>query len=532
MKLRPYQEEAVNKTLEWLADGKERPLVVLPTGTGKSLVQASLIKRIIEEYPYVRVICATHSKELVKQNYDEIKAVWPDCPVGIYSAGLNRKDKNAQVLFCGIQSVYNKAPIIGHADIIIADECHSISRKSDTMWGKFFSDYKEINKNIQIIGLSATPYRLDTGNLVPHTFYGVAYDYPVIDAIEEGYLCEIISAKLATHLRTSGVHKRGGEYISGELERAVDQDHLTRACCQEIVSLGDDRKSWLVFAAGNNHARHITDTLISMGIDTKCVTQETPRAERDQIVLDHKSGKLKCLVNNMIFTTGYNNPQLDLIACLRPTQSQGLWVQMVGRGMRLFPEKQNCLLLDFGRNLDRHGPIDKIKGVTRDESSGNGEAPSKQCPKCYERLYAASTICPNCEYEFPPNEIDITVKASAAAVFSTQLEPEDYNVFSVQYKHHKGRDGKPDSMMVIYNTFSGQIREWVFFDHPVGTRPRTSATKWAADRGNTASSVQEALSIDWPKPSSVSALKDGKYWKIKKVVFDYNPQKSVKNKNN
>lgn len=514
--------------------------MVLPTRTGKSLVQADLIRRIIEEHPYVRVACSTHSQELVQQNYDEIMSIWPECPAGIFSSGLKRKDKHAQILFCGIQSVYNKASTLGHIDIIIVDEAHSIGRKSDSMWGQFFADAKAINPNVQIMGLTATPYRLDSGNLVPNTFNGIAYEYPVINAIKEGFLCELISAPVVTHLKTNGVQKRGGEFVAGALERAVDHDPLTRACVEEIIKFGEDRRSWIIFAAGNNHAKHITEILIESGVNAKCVTEATSKEDRRQAVEDHKSGKLKCLVNNMIFTTGYNNKILDLIACMRPTQSEGLWVQLSARAMtpiyasgydlstvegRLDAiangPKPNALLLDFGRNLDRHGPIDQIKGKDGDLSSGDGEAPLKQCPACFEPVYAAVRTCPACGFEFPANEIDLTTKASDAAVFSTQIVAQDYNVLSVQYKRHAGKDGKPDSMMVVYNTLSGQIREWVFFDHPIGSIPRKKAMKWANLRGvNDAITLEDALQINWPKPKTITAIKDGKYYTIKNVLFD------------
>lgn len=518
LELRHYQSTAIDKCLEWFANEKEKPLIVLPTGTGKSLVQAGLIQRIIGDAPYVRIICATHSKELVSQNHAEIMDIWPICPAGIYSAGLGKRDRHAQILFAGIQSIYSKVKEIGHADIIIVDECHTISRKADTRWGKFFADMRAINPNIQIIGLTATDYRLDSGNLVPHTFNGIAYEYPVIDAIQEGYLCEVIPAPVVTHLTTDGVHKRGGEFIAGELERKVGTDELVSACCEEIIKFGQDRRSWLIFAAGNEHARKITDTLVMLGIDAKCVTEDTPRDERDQIVKDHKSGKLKCLVNNMIFTTGYNNPMLDLIACLRPMQSVGLWVQIVGRGMRLFKDKLNCLLLDFGRNLDRHGPIDKIKGKAKDESSGNGEAPRKQCPKCFEPVYAAVMICPGCGHEFPPHEIDISTKASTSAVLSIQQTFDDYKVLAVTYKRNIGKDGKPDTLRVTYMTFAGAMSEFICFDHKSGF-PRNKATLWAQIRGHSCPDVETALQIAWPQPEFVTAKKDGKYWKIREVIF-------------
>lgn len=524
LKLRHYQEKAIERILEYASDGKEKGLLVIPTGCGKSLIIAELCRKIILDYPYVRIAVCVHSRELVSQNYNEIMSIWPDCPAGIYSAGLKRREHSKQIVFCGIQSVYNKAIKLGHTDIIIVDECHTMSRKSESRWGEFFATMKAINPNVQIIGLTATPYRLDSGNLVPHTFDGIAYEYSVIDAINEGFLCEVIPAPVETHLKAQGVHKRGGEFIAGELERAVDHDPLTRACVAEIIKFGADRRSWLVFAAGNTHAAHITDILIENGIDAKCVTESTPQAERDQIVSDHKSGALKCLVNNMIFTTGYNNPMLDLIACMRPTQSEGLWVQIVGRAMRLYPDKKNALLLDFGRNLDRHGPIDKIRGKNIAESSGDGEAPLKQCPSCFEPVHAAVRCCPECGYEFPPNELDITVRASTAAVLSTQIVPIEYKVLSVTYKRNIGKEGKPDSLMVTYNTLSGQIREWVFLNHPEGSVPKINADKWLCQRGlaicNSVDEWLDRFQKYSKQPAIVEAIKDGKYYKIKKVIFN------------
>ena len=99
MQLRHYQQSGIDATLQWFADGKEKPLVVLPTGTGKSLVQAGLVQTILNEHPYVRIALATHSQELVDQNYKETLAIWPDCPAGIYSSGLKRKDAHKQILF-------------------------------------------------------------------------------------------------------------------------------------------------------------------------------------------------------------------------------------------------------------------------------------------------------------------------------------------------------------------------------------------------------------------------------------------------
>lgn len=397
---------------------------IIHHNTGKSLVQAELIRRILEDAPYVRILALCHSKELVRQNYDETISIWPACPAGVYSAGLNRRER-AQVLFAGIQSIHNKASFIGHYDICIIDECHSISGKNkDTMYHNLFADLHVINPRMQILGLSATPYRLDSGNLVPNVFNGIAYEYNIIDAIKDGYLCEVISAPTKTVLNTDGVKMQGKEFAPGALEKAVDKEHLTRACIEEVIKNSYGRKSWLGFASGTEHAEHINDILNEYGIDSRFITDKTPSFDRDDWINKHKSGELKCLVNNAILTTGYNNPMLDLIFCMRPTQSKGLWVQMVGRATRLYHGKQNASLLDFGGNLERHGPIDKIKGDDKKEGRG-GDAPRKQCPKCFEAVFASARFCPCCNYEFQFDEsIKIEAIASNAAVLSIQLDKE------------------------------------------------------------------------------------------------------------
>jgi superfamily II DNA or RNA helicase/intein/homing endonuclease len=502
--------------------------------TGKSLCQASFIQSVLLDAPYVRVLCVTHSKELVQQNCDEIKSLWPACPAGIFSAGIGRRDASAQVLFAGIQSVWNKAATIGHFDLIIVDEAHAISGKNQaTTYHKFFDDMRAINPNVQVVGLTATPYRLDSGNLVPLVFDGIAYEYDIVRAIHEGYLCEIVSAPTVTHLETLGVKKVGGEFAPGALERAVDIPEKTYAAVQEIIKFGSDRNCWLVFAAGNTHARHITEELIANGVDAACLTQDTPKAERDELIRRHKSGELKCLVNNMILTTGFNNPRIDLIACLRPTHSAGLWVQMVGRGMRLFASKLNCLLLDFGRNLDRHGPIDKIRGKDKSNARG-GEAPSKICPSCQEIVHAAAAVCPNCGFNFPQrDEPDIQRQASDSAVFSTQeTAPVELQVYKMSVRKHVKDPLRPASMMVTYTTIRGPVREFVFFDHPEGSKPYRAAIQWMnsdpfinkerAIFELVSADVDGAVGVNWSVPSSIVVVKDGKYYKIKERKFQQN----------
>lgn len=510
---RPYQAAAKNAAIQWFCDGKDKPLVVLPTGTGKSVVCADLCRDIVQDAPHARVVVATHVKELVRQNYEKMLSLWSSAPVGIYSAGLNRFDRHAQILFCGIQSIYNRAVKIGHADLLIIDEAHTLPRNKQGMWDTFLRDLAVVNPKIRMLGLTATPFRLDTGNLIgggSPQFNGICYEYSVVDAIKDGYLSEIVSAPVVTHLRTDCVKKRGGEYIPSMLERAVNTDELTAACCEEIIALGRDRKKWLIFASGNTHAWRIHEYLRAQKIDGFVLTKDTKRKDRDTMIHCFLNGSAKYIVNNMILTTGFDCPHLDLIACMRPTQSAGLWVQMCGRGMRMAPGKENCLLLDFGRNLDRHGPIDQISGSDWFEKE-KGEAPIKNCPECFALCHASVRVCPDCGAEFPQNEPNITRKASNGSVFSFQKpEPMELQVIDMKVSRHVSRNNKPDTLRVSYTTLSGRVDEFICYDHPKGSFPFNKATHW----GGWCDSVEEALQKEWAQPRAIVAVKEGKYWQV------------------
>ncbi len=164
--LRPYQEEALNGLEEYWVEGVGRnPVISAPTGSGKSLLIAEFIKRTLTEYKNLKVMVLVDSRELVRQNAEELKGIWPEAPVGIYSAGLKKRQKHAQITFAGIQSVYNKAKDFGTVHIVSIDECHMIPRAESSRYGTFLAALREQNPNVIAIGLTATPYRLDSGLL-------------------------------------------------------------------------------------------------------------------------------------------------------------------------------------------------------------------------------------------------------------------------------------------------------------------------------------------------------------------------------
>ena len=220
--LRPYQQEAIDSTLRYFEENDGNPLIVLPTGTGKSVVIAEFCKRVLAQWPDTKILVITHVRELIKQNYDELKGMWPEAPAGINSAGLKKRDYDPSIVFCGIQSVHGKASKFVKVDLVLVDEAHLIPRKTSTMYQKFLSNLKIMNPHVRVIGLTATPFRLDSGLL--HSgdnalFDGIAYEAGLKKMVQKGYLTKLISKEPRTRLDVSGVSIRGGEFVAGELER-------------------------------------------------------------------------------------------------------------------------------------------------------------------------------------------------------------------------------------------------------------------------------------------------------------------------
>lgn len=524
MELRPYQRAAINGLYDYFAGNTGNPLVVMPTGTGKSVVIGGFVQEAVAAWPETRILMLTHVKELIAQNFQALLRMWPEAPAGIYSAGLSRRDIRAQVLFAGIQSIHKQAGRVQRCDLVIIDEAHLIGRGDSGMYRAFLKELNEINCGmLKVVGFTATPYRMDSGLLhegKDRLFTDIAYSVPVLDMIRQGYLSPVVPKQTTTQLDTSSVGTRGGEFIAKDLEAAVDRDEVTRAAVAEIVQHGAERGSWLVFCSGVAHARHVRDAIREHGISAETVTGDTPGPERDGILAAFKAGRLRCITNANVLTTGFDAPGTDLVALLRPTKSVGLYVQMVGRGTRLAPGKDDCLVLDFAGNTARHGPIDTVDGARKEKSEEPGEAPTKVCPECQTINHASIRRCFECDYEFPPPEIKVAPKAATNALLSTQLMPEWCDVSSVEYKAHS-KPGKPTSLRVTYRCGLASHSEWVCFEHT--GYPRTKAEGWWRRRtdapipATVAEAQQVTASICAPVAIQVRAV--GQYTEISAVRF-------------
>ena len=519
--LRPYQQAAITAIYGYFQTHTGNPLVVIPTAGGKSLVMASFIEDVLKVWPDQRILIVTHVRELIAQNHAEMIGLWPDAPAGIYSAGLGKREAQARILFAGIQSIHRRAGEIGHTDLVLIDEAHLIPGKSRTMYRRFLDALKAINPALKVIGLTATPFRLDCGMLHEGQnalFTDIAYEAPVRELIDAGYLSPLVSKQPATRLDVSKVGTRAGDFIARDLAAAVDQDAITRAAVTEIIEHGRDRKSWLAFCSGVEHACHVAEEFGRQGISCRTIFGDTPKDERDAVLAAFKRGEIRALASMGVLTTGFNAPGVDLIALLRPTQSAGLYVQMVGRGTRLAPGKENCLVLDFAGNVRRHGPIDLVR-PKRPGDGGGGEAPTKVCPECDSIIALSATECPDCGYVFPAREVKIAPTAATLPVLSPKQQW--LPVTGVSYSRHDKAGGRP-SLKVTYSSGLATYSEWICLEHQGYARQK--AAEWWRKRAPGCPvplSVAEALAQTsrLARPSDISVRPSGRYLEISGYRF-------------
>ncbi len=505
--LRPYQTEAVAAVYDHLRTCDDNPCVVLPTASGKTPVMATICRDTVQVWDG-RVLILAHVKELLEQAVDKLHAMAPDLwhQIGVYSAGLKSRDTDHPIIVAGIQSVYRRACDLGRFDLILIDESHLIPPDGEGMYRQFLSDAKVINPHVRLVGLTATPYRMTTGTICApdHLLNHVCYEVGVRELIVQGYLCPLKSKAGQRKADFDGLHLRGGEFIAGEVEALMDEDALVGSACHEIIEHTKDRHAVLIFAAGVNHAQHVQRVITGLGHECGLVCGDTLPFDRADTLDRFKrggSGGLKYLVNVNVLTTGFDAPNVDCVVLLRPTNSPGLYYQMVGRGFRLHPSKDNCLVLDYGGNILRHGPVDALQ-IKDPSGGGGGEAPAKECPKCQALIHAAYGVCPECGYEFPPPKREQHDRqATTAGVLTGEVTETERAVQDVYYSAHTKRDapeGHPRTLRVDYRLgFNEYQSEWVCIEHPPGSYARQKAEAWWRLRSHEPcpTSVDEAVAI-------------------------------------
>ncbi|GEN28678.1 ATP-dependent helicase [Halovibrio variabilis] len=389
--LRPYQQEAVKRVVGHFRASSDPALVVLPTGSGKSLVIAELAR-----LAKGRVLVLAHVRELVEQNHAKYQAYGLEAD--IFSAGLKRKEANRQVVFGSVQSVVRNLASFNDANftLLIIDECHRVSLDEDASYRQVIEHLRLQNPQLKILGLTATPYRLGQGFIYYRHHHGMVrgsdtsffrdcvFEQPLRLMVKQGYLAEpkrldmTIEGYDFSALRPSS----SGLFQEEALNRVVAGSRATPGIIEQIVARAEPRQGVMIFAATVAHAEEIVGYLPNA--ETALITGATPSQERTRLIKAFKSRDIKYLVNVAVLTTGFDAPHVDLIAILRPTESVSLYQQMVGRGLRLSPGKSDCLILDYAGNpWDIFAPE-----VGEPKPDSDSEPVQVECPACgHANLY-------------------------------------------------------------------------------------------------------------------------------------------------
>ena len=481
MKLRLYQEEAVHAVYEHLQSREDNPCVVLPTGSGKSLCLAQICSDAVLRWGG-RVLILAHVKELLQQNADKLHCLAPDVNFGIYSAGLKSRRTKEPVIIAGIQSVYERACELGAFDLILIDEAHLLPESGEGMYRTFLEEAKIVNPNVRLVGFTATPYRMTSGlickpeNLLNH----VCYEKGVKALIHEGYLCHIHTKVPAQKIDCSRLHVRNGEFRSDEVAELFSTESAVHSIFADILKNTRDRNKIIIFCCDVAQAMLFKNQLTryadqSVGL----ITGETPANERAELIArfqDQPTGLLKeitplrWLVNVNVLTTGFDAPNIDCVVLARPTLSPGLYYQMTGRGLRNASGKTDCLVLDYGGNIQRHGCIDAIN--VKIKSGGKaGDAPIRECPECHTILPISISRCAACGYIFPIPESPskLQEQASNEGILSGQKTETIYDVQDIAYSKHYKKNGTPDdppTLRIEYQVgLNDFVSKWVCPEH-------------------------------------------------------------------
>lgn len=530
MKLRDYQQRMVDRLFTWWGQnlGEDKiPLLVSPTASGKSVIIASAVDKLFKDFPqaHPRTLVIVPSKELCEQNAEKLRAVLPKhISVGFYSASLGKKQKDADVIVCTIKSIYKIAKKLGNIKCVVIDEAHLVNSDGAGSYRQFLQELAQLC-TYRCVGLTATPFR---GNGVWLTqgddplFTDIAVSIPMQELIDAGYLSPLVrpSDVIKTKIDTEGISTTSGDYKLDDLSIRVES-YLDEIAI-EVNRLAVDRRKWIAFCPTVINANHFAESLRQLGHTVEVVTGDTNKHLRAQYIADFRAGKIRCLVTVLALTTGFDVPDVDCLIWMRPTKSLVLYVQGVGRGMRIADEKEDCLWLDFSHTTEELGAVDAVRGRNKRARRDDDERKLPSCPNCGANRPIGAMECVSCGFVFPVPEKEEITEASNAAIMSSQIEKRytTHEVTHWVFRVHK-KPGSPDSLRVDY--YAGMlpvVSEWVFFDH--AGYARTKAEKWWEDHEHNhpgkwyPASVKQAMenSNFLTCPSMIKTTKDGKYDRI------------------
>lgn len=380
---RPYQTEALNAVLKSYKDGVKRQLISLPTGCGKTIIFG-----LVAEAMKTRTLVLAHREELLQQARQKIKLVYPGADTGILQAS-ERGGFDAQICIASVQTAIHHTDELAEKgfNLLICDEAHHAVSSS---YMKVFNDLGFMSGDPEklLLGVTATAFRGDNAGLKA-AFDEIVFERSISAMIKGGYLCPPRGIQIGTNVDISHVKTQHGDFNAGQLDRMINIDDRNKLIARSYIEHGEGRHG-VVFAVSVEHALNIAEAFNNEGIKCEAVYGDMPKDERQDVLSRYENHDLQLLTNVGVLTEGWDVPDTDIVMMARPTKSKTLYIQCIGRGLRLAPGKQDCLIMDFADVTRRHdicsfgtllgGSLKpkKEKGKGEEEGSGGSEIQEKQ----------------------------------------------------------------------------------------------------------------------------------------------------------
>lgn len=380
------------------------------TGCGKTIVFSGLVERLITGYPKMRIAILAHRLELVEQAKEKLLNVWADAPIGIACASAKDKmDTDSPVTIGSIQTLANHAATTAPFHLIIIDEVHVVPPANmDSQYKQWIDVMQQYNPDVRVLGMTATPFRLGHGYIygdkckkdAVNWFSQLNYKIGIRELQKQGYLCGY-RAKAIVDIGNdlNSIKTTAGEYNLSELSTLMSNITHVGSAVKAFQEYGEGRNHVVIFAVTIAHAETLNEAFKQAGYTSTIVHSKMPLAQRRLALEAFENGHTQFIVNVGVLTTGWDSTAIDCVMLCRPTKSPALYVQMVGRGLRIHEGKKDVLILDMANNCKMHGdPADPVIEIPQIKSPD--KAPQKHCPKCKEMMHAASTECPACGFIF------------------------------------------------------------------------------------------------------------------------------------
>jgi DNA repair protein RadD len=509
-------------------------LLQAATGAGKTIMFSDLIRRWVSQYR-MRIAIMAHRRELITQAAEKLLKVWPQAPIGLACAGVSGNiNLHAPVVIGSIQTLARRARSSNPFQLVIIDEVHRVPAlpakgPAKSQYHKVLRRLEAAYPNLRVLGVTATPFRLGHGYIYGdrckqsriNLFKRLHYKIGISDLQAQGFLVPIRAKEGDTlGAALSSVGTSGGDYNLGQLSTLMGQEVHVNSAVDAYHSYGEGRKHVLIFCVTIKHAELVQAAFQQAGYTTGCVHSEMSNATRDRVLAEFAAGRIQFLTNVGVLTEGWDCPATDLIMLCRPTKSAALFVQMVGRGTRLNPGKDDLLVLDLADNFSNHGDPDNPNVSIPGKPTKKGQ-PMKVCPKCKTIVRLADRECHRCGHIWTQELVE---KAGPVKMRDVQLGGQVIEVEKIDADAFVSRAGNLMVKLAVCGTNKRGTALVVnhFLDvegngHAYGrTKAREFWGRYADDNSSPPNTVAEALDRigELSFPETLEIKRENKYRRI------------------